>query len=93
VATGRRCGGRSGTTAGTIAATPWGSTFHRWTGGNGVTGRQADGDRPVAVGMAFHVVSWLIRTRRGGFFVSNTVLAGEGEAEVLIRAPTSIILR
>jgi len=54
-----------------------------WTGGNAVTGLRHDSDLPIASGMTFHVLSWLMGTGRGDAFVSDTVLVTEGEAEVL----------
>ena len=64
-----------------------------WTGGNSVTGLRADSDLGVEAGMAFHVISWLMGTGRGDFFVSNTVLVGERESEILTRAPAGLIVR
>jgi Xaa-Pro dipeptidase len=64
-----------------------------WTGGNSVTGLRGDSDLIVAVGMAFHVLSWLMGTGRGDFFISNTVLVGKDGAEVLTRTPSGITVR
>jgi Xaa-Pro dipeptidase len=43
--------------------------------------------------MSFHVISWLMGTGRGDFFMSNTVLLGESGAEVLTRTPAGITER
>jgi Xaa-Pro dipeptidase len=64
-----------------------------WTGGNGVTGLRSDSDRVVQCGMSFHVLSWLMGTGRGDFFISNTVLVGEDGPEVLTKTPAGITLR
>ena len=56
-------------------------------------GLRADSDLVVTAGMTFHVISWLMGTGRGDFFVSNTVLVGEQGSEVLTRAPAGIIVR
>ena len=64
-----------------------------WTGGNKVTGLRPDGEWPVQTGMTFHVLSWLLGTARGDYFLSNTVLLGERGAEVLTRTPTDILVR
>jgi len=41
--------------------------------------------------MSFHVLSWLMGSGRGDFFISNTVLFGESGPEVLARTPVGII--
>lgn len=64
-----------------------------WTGGNSVTGLRRDSDRVVRNGMSFHVLSWLMGTGRGDFFISNTVLVGEDGPEVLTKTPAGITLR
>ncbi len=64
-----------------------------WTGGNKVVGLRADSDLTVAPGMTFHLISWLMGTGRGDFFVSNTVLVGERGAEILTHAPAGVIVR
>jgi Xaa-Pro dipeptidase len=64
-----------------------------WTGGNTVTGLRHDSDLPVKTGMSFHILSWLMGTGRGDFFLSNTVLLGERGPEVLTRTPSGIIER
>ena len=43
--------------------------------------------------MSFHVLSWLMDTGRGDFFISDTVLLGESGPEVLTRTPAGIIER
>ena len=64
-----------------------------WTGGNRGTGFSRDSDLEGQTGMTFHVLSWLMGTGRGDFFISNTVLLGDGGPEVLTRAPSGITLR
>ncbi len=64
-----------------------------WTGGNKVMGLRADSDLVVTAGMTFHVISWLMGTGRGDFFVSNTVLVGEQGSVLLTRAPAGIVVR
>lgn len=59
-----------------------------WTGGNGVVGLRSDSGLEIRDGMTFHVLSWLMGTGRGDFFLSNTVLVGPGGAEVLTLSPT-----
>ena len=64
-----------------------------WTGGNTVVGLRSDSDLAIRPGMTFHVMSWLMGTGRGDYFVSNTVLLGESGAEVLTRTPSEIVVR
>jgi Xaa-Pro dipeptidase len=47
----------------------------------------------IRTGMSFHVLSWLMGTGRGDFFLSNTVLLGPVGAEVLTRTPTDVTVR
>jgi Xaa-Pro aminopeptidase len=64
-----------------------------WTGGNKVTGLSADSELPLKFGMSFHVLSWLMGTGRGDFFLSDTVLLGENGPEILTRAPIDVVAR
>lgn len=64
-----------------------------WTGGNRVTGLRHDSDLEIRQGMSFHILSWLIGTGNGDFFLSNTVLLGPGGAEVLTRTPIGPTIR
>jgi Xaa-Pro dipeptidase len=64
-----------------------------WTGGNKVTGLKRDSDLTVKTGMSFHVLSWLMDTGRGDFFISNTVLLGENGPEILTCTPGSVTIR
>lgn len=64
-----------------------------WTGGNRVTGLRHDSDLAVKAGMSFHVLSWLMGTGRGDFFISNTVLVGENGSEILTRTPAGVTIR
>lgn len=62
-----------------------------WTGGNSVTGLRHDSDLPIEEGMSFHVLSWLMGTGRGDYFISDTVLLTASGAEVLT-TPSSLII-
>ncbi|HEX6013194.1 MAG TPA: Xaa-Pro peptidase family protein [Geminicoccaceae bacterium] len=64
-----------------------------WTGGNRVVGLRHDSGLEIRPGMSFHVISWLMGTGRGDFFVSDTVLLGASGPEVLTRTPTEVIVR
>jgi Xaa-Pro dipeptidase len=62
-----------------------------WTGGNSVTGLRHDSDLEISTGMSFHMLSWLMNTGRGDYFISNTVLLGPDGPEVLTTAPSDPI--
>lgn len=64
-----------------------------WTGGSSVTGLRHDSDLPIEVGMSFHILSWLMGTGRGDYFLSNTVLLTASGAEVLTRTPDTLVIR
>ncbi|HUF88113.1 MAG TPA: Xaa-Pro peptidase family protein [Thermohalobaculum sp.] len=58
-----------------------------WTGGNTVTGLRHDSELEIREGMSFHILSWLMGTGRGDFFLSNTVLLAPEGAQVLTATP------
>lgn len=64
-----------------------------WTGGNTVEGLRHDSDLELATGMSFHILSWLMGSGRGDFFLSNTVLMGPEGPEVLTTIPHGPTLR
>jgi Xaa-Pro dipeptidase len=64
-----------------------------WTGGNKVVGLRHDSEMEIRDGMSFHVLSWLMGTGRGDYFISNSVLLGAQGPEVLTRTPTGPIVR
>jgi Xaa-Pro dipeptidase len=64
-----------------------------WTGGNTVTGLRHDSDLAIEEGMSFHILSWLMGTGRGDYFLSNTVLLTATGPEVLTLTPDTIAIR
>lgn len=64
-----------------------------WTGGNKVTGLRRDSEIVLRTGMSFHVLSWLMGTGRGDFFMSNAVLLGPSGPEVLTKTPSGVTVR
>ncbi|HET6157075.1 MAG TPA: Xaa-Pro peptidase family protein [Dongiaceae bacterium] len=64
-----------------------------WTGGNKVVGLRHDSEMEIREGMSFHILSWLMGTGRGDYFISNAVLLGAGGPEVLTRTPNGPIVR
>ncbi len=64
-----------------------------WTGGNTVVGLRHDSEMEIRQGMSFHILSWLMGTGRGDYFISNAVLLGARGPEVLTQTPTGPIVR
>ena len=64
-----------------------------WTGGNKVVGLRHDSDLAIREGMSFHILSWLMGTGAGDYFISNAVLLGNAGLEVLTKTPTGPIVR
>jgi Xaa-Pro dipeptidase len=64
-----------------------------WTGGNSVRGLRSDSTLEIREGMSFHILSWLMGTGRGDYFLSNTVLLGPSGAEVLTKTDAGPIIR
>jgi Xaa-Pro dipeptidase len=64
-----------------------------WTGGNRVTGLRAGSDLLIEAGMSFHVLSWLMGTGRGDYFMSNPVLLTDTGAEILTEIPFGPIVK
>ena len=64
-----------------------------WTGGNKVEGLRHDSDLVIRTGMSFHILSWLMGTGRGDYFVSDTVLLGETGAERLTSTSSDVTIR
>ena len=64
-----------------------------WTGGNKVVGLRHDSAMEIRTGMSFHILSWLMGTGRGDYFISNAVLLGPKGAEVLTRTPVGPLVR
>ncbi|NIR28939.1 MAG: aminopeptidase P family protein [Gammaproteobacteria bacterium] len=54
-----------------------------WTGGSMVVGLRHDSDLVLEPGMVFHLLSWLMGTGRGDYFISNTAILTERGCEVL----------
>jgi Xaa-Pro dipeptidase len=58
-----------------------------WTGGSMVVGLRHDSDLLLRPGMVFHLLSWLMGTGRGDYFVSNTASLTDDGCEVLTKTP------
>jgi Xaa-Pro dipeptidase len=64
-----------------------------WVGGNRVAGLRAGSDLVIEAGMSFHILSWLMGTGRGDYFMSNPVLLTETGAEILTETPFGPIVK
>ncbi|WP_414246347.1 M24 family metallopeptidase [Castellaniella hirudinis] len=64
-----------------------------WQGGNRVVGLRHDSDLVMQPGMSYHVLSWLMGTGQGDYFISNTVLLTESGAEILTQGDLGPIER
>ena len=58
-----------------------------WTGGSMVVGLRHDSNLVLRPGMVFHLLSWLMGSGRGDYFVSNTAVLTDAGCEVLTKTP------
>ncbi len=58
-----------------------------WTGGSSVVGLRHDSELVLEQGMVFHLMSWLLGTGKGDYFLSNTVVLTDNGCETLTRSP------
>ena len=61
-----------------------------WVGGSRVVGLRRDSALELQVGMTFHLLSWLMGTGQGDYFISNTALLTERGCEVLTKTPQGV---
>ncbi|MGE0408779.1 MAG: M24 family metallopeptidase [Amphiplicatus sp.] len=64
-----------------------------WSGGGVPLGLRAGSRMELKAGMVFHLMSWLLRTGKGDYFLSDSVLVTETGAERLTRASRDVIVR
>jgi Xaa-Pro dipeptidase len=58
-----------------------------WTGGSTVVGLRHDSDMVLRPGMVFHLLSWLMGTGRGDYFLSNTAVLTDQGCQILTATP------
>jgi Xaa-Pro dipeptidase len=58
-----------------------------WTGGSMVMGLRHDSNLVLRPGMVFHLLSWLMGSGRGDYFVSNTAVLTDAGCEILTKTP------
>jgi Xaa-Pro dipeptidase len=61
-----------------------------WTGGGGVVGLRPGSDLVLQPGMVFHLMSWLMGSDRGDYFVSDTAVLTETGCQVLTSVPQQL---
>lgn len=64
-----------------------------WVGSSTVLGIRRGGKVEIAAGMTFHVLSWITDTDIGDYFMSDTVIVGEGNNEVVTTTPRDLVIR
>jgi Xaa-Pro aminopeptidase len=64
-----------------------------WTGGNSVIGLKPQSELLLEAGMSFHVLSWLMGTGKGDYFISNPVLISADKTQVLTRTPFGPVVK
>jgi Xaa-Pro dipeptidase len=64
-----------------------------WSGSGVPRGLRKGSDMVIEEGMAFHLMSWLMRTGRGDAFLSDTVVVTASGCEFLTSAPRDLIVR
>lgn len=64
-----------------------------WSGSGTPRGLRKGSDMKLAPGMVFHLMSWLLRTGRGDFFLSDTVVITEQGCEFITGASRGVTVR
>ncbi|MFQ5959567.1 MAG: M24 family metallopeptidase, partial [Alphaproteobacteria bacterium] len=64
-----------------------------WTGSGVPLGLRAGSSMELRAGMVFHLMSWLLRTGRGDFVISDTIVVTETGCEVLTNVSRGLIVR
>lgn len=62
-----------------------------WSGGGVPRALRPGGGAVLAEGMVFHLMSWMMGTGAGDYFVSDPVVIGPGEAERLTATPQDLL--
>ena len=64
-----------------------------WSGGGVPLGLRAGSKMELRAGMVFHLMSWLLRTGKGDYFLSDTVIVTDTGCERLTRASRDVVER
>jgi Xaa-Pro dipeptidase len=60
-----------------------------WVGGSSVVGLRRDSTQPLAAGMSFHLLSWLVGSGIGDYLITDTVILNQDGGECLQRFPVA----
>jgi Xaa-Pro dipeptidase len=64
-----------------------------WSGSGVPVGLRSDSDLELRSGMVFHLMSWLLRSGRGDYFISDTIVVTDQGCEVLTKVPRTLTIR
>lgn len=64
-----------------------------WSGGGVPLGLRAGSKMELKAGMVFHLMSWLLRTGRGDYFLSDTVVVTDTGCERLTKVSRDVVTR
>lgn len=64
-----------------------------WSGSGVPVGLRSDSTLELRAGMVFHLMSWLLRSGRGDYFISDTIVVTREGCELLTRTPRSLTIR
>jgi Xaa-Pro dipeptidase len=64
-----------------------------WSGSGVPVGLRSDSDLELRAGMVFHLMSWLLRSGRGDYFISDTVVVTQQGCERLTQVPRTLTVR
>lgn len=64
-----------------------------WSGSGVPVGLRSDSSLELRAGMVFHLMSWMLRSGRGDYFISDTVVVTQDGCERLTRVPRSLTIR
>jgi Xaa-Pro dipeptidase len=64
-----------------------------WSGSGTPVGLRGDSTLELRPGMVFHLMSWLLRTRRGDSFMSDAIVVTESGCEFLTKTPHEVAVR
>lgn len=64
-----------------------------WSGNGVPIGLRRDSELPLRTGMVFHLMSWLLRSGQGDYFISDTVVVTEVGCERLTSLPRTLTVR
>lgn len=64
-----------------------------WSGGGVPVGLRSGSEMPIAAGMVFHLMSWLLRSDHGDSFLSDTVIVTDEGCEMITQTPRGLLVR